>query len=67
METKKFFGLIYKAINIQNRKVYIGYTTKTLEDRKRIHRLDSFNENSCDYDVHFHNAIRKYGQVLKNE
>ena len=56
-----YYGIIYKATNLLNKKVYIGYTSRTLEERKRWHRLDSFNRNADDYNVHFHNAIRKYG------
>ena len=30
-------GIIYKATNIKNNKVYIGQTIHTLEKRKRNH------------------------------
>lgn len=48
--------LIYKATNIQNGKIYIGQTTKTLEERKKTHKRDSER-----LDTYFYRAIRKYG------
>lgn len=48
--------LIYKATNIINGKVYIGQTTKTLEERKATHKKDSKHLNTF-----FYRAIRKYG------
>ena len=48
-------GLIYKATNIINNKIYIGQTTCTLEKRKNEHL------NSCD-GTYFHKAILKYGR-----
>jgi group I intron endonuclease len=52
------YGLIYKVTNIQNRKVYIGQTTRSLEKRKKEHIKDAINEK---YVIPFHNALRKYG------
>ena len=51
-------GIIYKATNKKNGKVYVGQTTNTLERRKRGHKDRAKNTN---YNSHFHNAIRKYG------
>lgn len=48
-------GLIYKATNIVNNKIYIGQTSCSLEKRKNEHY------NSLD-NLYFHNAIRKYGK-----
>lgn len=48
--------LIYKATNIINGKVYIGQTSKTLEERKKAHKKDSQR-----LDTYFYRAIRKYG------
>lgn len=48
--------LIYKATNLINNKVYIGQTTKTLEERMKRHKQDSKK-----LDTYFYRAIRKYG------
>lgn len=48
--------LIYKATNNINGKIYIGQTTKTLEERKKYHKRDSKR-----IDTLFYRAIRKYG------
>lgn len=50
--------LIYEAANKINGKVYVGLTTKTLEERKAAH-LRSAKSGS---NQHFHKAIRKYGE-----
>jgi len=50
-------ALIYKAVNILNGKIYIGFTTRTLKTRIKAH-IHSVNSGS---DYYFHNAIRKYG------
>lgn len=52
------YGIIYKAQNIINGKRYIGYTTKTLEERKIAHQVNS----SYNIKGYFYNAIRKYGE-----
>ena len=50
--------LIYKAENTVNKKVYIGQTIKTLEERKQEH-LELARDGEG---YRFHNAIRKYGE-----
>ena len=51
-------GRVYKIINLDNGKVYIGQTINSLECRWKIHlgdmKLNYFN-------IYFYNAIRKYG------
>lgn len=47
----KSFGIIYKAINIVNDKIYIGQTTKKLELRIHGHKKAG---------NYFHKAIKKY-------
>lgn len=53
------YGIIYRATNIKNGKVYIGQTIRTLGIRKSHHFTCSRNrlDNIC-----FHNALRKYGK-----
>lgn len=54
------YGLIYKAVNLINGKIYIGLTTQTLT--KRISQHKSYaNNNKCN--ILFHKAIKKYGFV----
>lgn len=50
--------LIYKATSATTGKVYIGQTTQTLQERINQHNSHAYN---CQYNYHFHNAIRKYG------
>lgn len=49
------FGIIYKAVNKINNKVYIGQTVKLLKIRI-IEHINS--KDNC----YFHKAIRKYGK-----
>ena len=55
------FGIIYKAINILNGRIYIGQTKGLLGNRRRCHIKESKGpvykkNNNC-----FHNALCKYG------
>lgn len=54
-------GYIYKVINKVNNKVYIGMTSLYYTERWNSHKNRSFNQNTPDYNCHFHRAIRKYG------
>lgn len=49
--------LIYKHTNLRTNKAYIGYTSKTLEQRWNEH-VKNANRGK---DGHFHRAIRKFG------
>ena len=51
--------LIYKVTNQINGLIYIGQTSKTLEERKRKHENESLNFHRKS--VKFHNALLKYG------
>ena len=53
----KPFGIIYKATNIVNQKVYIGQTVKKLNIRKSQHKYDAKNGSR----LYFHLALLKYG------
>jgi len=50
-------AIIYKITNKVNAKVYIVFTTKTLEERWKAHLKDVRRESN----TIFHNSIRKYG------
>ena len=50
---------IYKIINIQNNKVYIGQTIRPIEQRFHRHLNDALNNV---LDTHLARAIRKYGK-----
>lgn len=52
--------IIYKATNIINGKVYIGFDS-VWPKRQKSHKFSSFNSNGQDYNFKFHRAIRKYG------
>lgn len=53
------FGVIYKATNKINGKIYIGQTTRSLRRRKQGHIQDT--KNNRDNSI-FHRAIKKYGK-----
>jgi predicted GIY-YIG superfamily endonuclease len=48
--------LVYKAENKLNGNLYIGKTTRSLEERRNGHISESKSDN-----LRFHNALRKYG------
>ena len=50
-------GIIYKAVNLITNEVYIGASTKTLEDRQDDHIQKANNKNT----IKFHEAISTYG------
>lgn len=50
--------LIYKATSATTGKVYIGQTSQSLQERINQHNSHAYG---CQYNYHFHNAIRKYG------
>jgi hypothetical protein len=61
---KKFKGTIYQAINIQNKKSYIGKTSNPFEDYKNDHiynALNNIEKKKNKRQKYFYNAIRKYG------
>lgn len=51
---------IYKVTNLINNKVYIGQSID-IERRKYSHIYSSSHPNTPDYNVRFHQALRKYG------
>lgn len=53
--------LVYLAKNKINGKKYVGYTTKTLEERQKNHLRKSKNKKNLHYFYLFPTAIRKYG------
>lgn len=53
--------VIYRATNKINGKQYIGYTSKTLEKRMKIHLYHSRSTHDKHYYYVFATAIRKYG------
>jgi len=55
----KIYGIIYKATNKVNGKVYIGQTAQSLDKRILQHIKDALNNRDNSY---FHKAIRKYGK-----
>jgi|GEM_PF-2535757 len=54
---------IYKATNIINKKVYIGFDSNWPK-RMYNHNRDAFNINTKTYNTVFHRAIRKYGKDI---
>ena len=52
------YGIIYRALNTINGKVYIGQTVLSLTERIGDHRRKALSYNSRS---HFHSAIKKYG------
>jgi len=54
-------GFIYKVTNKQNGKIYIGQTSRTIEERWAQHTRNAYKDNNLEYQNKFHRAIRKYG------
>ena len=52
-------GIIYKATHRDEQIVYVGKTTKSLEIRRRQHLYDAVYGSA----LHFHRALRKYGEA----
>ena len=50
---------VYKVTNKVNGKIYIGWTSKSVTERWRVHQQQSFAPKGQRY--HFQNAIVKYG------
>lgn len=50
--------IVYQVTNTHNGKRYIGYTSKTLEERFSGHLVEAKGGST----THFHCAIRKHGQ-----
>ena len=48
--------IVYKVLNKENDMSYIGQTTKSLENRKKVHEIKT---NHTDF--YFHRALKKYG------
>jgi group I intron endonuclease len=59
-EAKEIDGVIYKATNLVNGKVYIGLTTLGLEKRKKAHFGNANNDRLPD--TYFYRALKKYGE-----
>ena len=55
---ESMFGIIYRATNKINGKIYVGQTTRSFEERKSQHISDALCNK---YNMYFHRAIRKYG------
>ena len=51
---------IYKVTNLINNKIYIGQSINIYK-RWEAHKYVSLNKNSQEYNIYFHNALRKYG------
>ena len=57
---ENYFNCIYCYTNKINGKKYVGQTIN-FNTRHQQHCYNSFYENSIDYNLPFHRAIRKYG------
>jgi len=57
----RFMPIIYKITNTLNDKKYIGFTSKSIEERWRQHLHQALIQNTK---THFYNAIRKYGELV---
>lgn len=53
---------IYKITNLINNKIYIGYTSRTIERRFYEHKRDSFSKSDKSQNSCLHQAIKKYGK-----
>lgn len=55
--------IVYCAKNLINGKKYVGYTSKSLEERIKGHLRSSRNKNNKHYFYLFKSALRKYGII----
>lgn len=53
---------VYKITNLVNNKLYIGITSKSIDDRLKSHILTTYNKSNKDCNSIFHKAIKKYGK-----
>lgn len=53
---------IYKITNIINNKIYIGLTSKTLDERLKAHFISSNKIKEVAYNSPFRRALRKYSK-----
>jgi group I intron endonuclease len=58
IDKKEYYGIIYRAVNKINGKIYIGQTINTLKQRVYQHKSEAKLRNS---NIKFLNAILKYG------
>lgn len=54
-------GYIYKVSNTINNKLYIGQTSRSIEERWKEHCTNCNKDNNLEYKNKFHRALRKYG------
>lgn len=57
-------GYIYKVTCLKNNKIYIGQTSRTIEERWCEHLRNAIHDDNLEYQNKFHRAIRKYGKDL---
>lgn len=57
-------GYIYKVTCLKNNKIYIGQTSRTIEERWKEHLRNAIHDDNLEYQNKFHRAIRKYGKDL---
>jgi len=50
-------GVVYRAVCTVNKRVYVGYTTRTLPERRKQHVFDATHRPKSP----FHRAIAQYG------
>jgi len=61
MAQEEIYGIIYKATNMVNNKVYIGQTIRGLGRRKTDHIAESKRKSK--HNNYFHHAIKCYGET----
>lgn len=70
VKTLEVYGVIYKITNRVNRKIYIGQTTKSFNERypmsgvgiERVYKYHEYHKSlNCYYNKHLYSAIKKYG------
>lgn len=61
MNEEKKLGTVYGLICTENNKIYVGVTTKTIDERYDEHMYVSQEENNRAYNFPVYVDIRKYG------
>jgi len=59
MLVDKTYGIVYRVVNVDNSKSYIGQTIKSLDIRRKMHYIEAKRSG-----FYFHNVLNKYNNDI---